>query len=59
MFYDNELEKLHSPIDCLTCKHFDKVEKKCKGFGKKCFEFDPITQTILDPYTKLPLKKVK
>ena len=41
---------------CITCKYFDKVEKKCNGIGKNCFIYDPKTKTVIDPITKLPIK---
>lgn len=55
MLYNIELKKVQGSIDCLSCPHFDKYKKKCNGIGKACFEYDPKTQVIIDPITKLPL----
>lgn len=50
------IEKKHikQDLDCIDCSHFDKQEKRCKGIGVACFEFDKTTQTCLDPITHLP-----
>lgn len=56
MLFNNDLEKVQTITDCLTCPYFDKVLKKCNGIGKCCFEYDPIIMTALDPITKLPIK---
>ena len=57
MLYNMELKKVRTKVDCQTCKYFDKRTKDCKGIGKACFEYDPITNTALDPITRLPIKK--
>ena len=59
MLYNTEKGKIWSNADCLVCEHFDKKLKKCNGKGKICFEYDFKTRTIIDPITKLPLKKVE
>ena len=56
MLYNKELKKVQSNIDCITCKHFDIIKKKCNGIGKNCFEYDPKTRVAIDPTTKLPIK---
>lgn len=56
MLYNNELKKIRTGADCISCKFFDKRKKKCTGIGKICFEFDPKTRTAIDPITKLPIK---
>ena len=56
MLYNIEEKKLQTPVDCMTCPHFDTEKKKCTGIGKCCFEYDAITKTIIDPVTKLTLK---
>lgn len=56
MLYNKELKKVQTNTDCITCTHFDKRKKKCLGIGKNCFEYDPITQTCIDPITKLIIK---
>lgn len=57
MLYDKELKRVHTNLDCVSCPYFDKRMKKCVGgIGKNCFEYDPKTQTCLDPKTKLPIK---
>ena len=49
--------KIKQTLDCLYCPFFDKKRKKCDGgIGKVCFEYDPKTQTAIDPKTKLPIK---
>lgn len=57
MLYNLEKNKVCSKVDCQECPSFDKKTKTCKGFGKICFEYDPITNTALDPITRLPIKK--
>lgn len=59
MILNTETNKIKTPTDCLTCEFWDKRLKKCNGIGKKCFEYDALTGTILDPITKLPIKKVE
>ena len=56
MLYNIETKEPRKSIDCFECPYFDKELKKCKGIGKRCFEYDPKTMTIIDPVTKLPLK---
>ena len=56
MIYDIDNKKIHNALDCLDCPYFDKKLKKCGGIGKRCFEYDEKTRTIIDPITKLPLK---
>ena len=53
MFYNIEMKKVKTDLDCLDCPHFDKKEKRCKGIGVACFEYDQLTQTCIDPITKL------
>lgn len=56
MLYNIEKKKIQTNIDCLTCQYFDNKSKKCIGFGRVCFEYDPKTRVVFDPVTKLPLK---
>jgi hypothetical protein len=56
MLYNKNLKKIKTSADCLTCPNFDKKEKKCKGIGIVCFEYDPKTKTAIDPISKLPIK---
>lgn len=56
MLINKETKQIQKMVDCMDCEHFDKVEKKCKGLGKKCFEYDKKTGTAIDPITKLPIK---
>lgn len=56
MLYDIEKKKVHSPIDCFTCPHYDSRLLKCHGANKCCFEYDEKTKTVIDGVTKLPLK---
>ena len=51
-------KKTHNALDCVDCKYFDKKLKKCKGLGRRCNEYDPKTMTVIDYFTKLPLKKI-
>lgn len=46
-------------VDCLTCKYHNKFLKKCEGKGIECFEYDTLINTLIDPITKLPIKKIK
>ena len=57
MLFNNELNKVKTSSDCITCLYFDKKLKKCNGIGKVCFEYDGKTKTMIDPITKLPIKK--
>lgn len=52
MLYNIKKKKLATNVDCISCKHFDKFNKKCVGFGKICFEYDKKTNKIVDPITK-------
>ena len=54
--YFIELKKIKASSDCLACFYFDKKKKKCCGFGKKCFEYDAKTKTVIDNITGLPIK---
>lgn len=56
MLYNNNLGKIKTSSDCITCFYFDKKLKKCSGIGKYCFEFDEKTNTAIDPVTKLSIK---
>lgn len=56
MLYNKELKKVKTDVDCLDCKHYDKEQKRCKGIGVTCFEYDPITKTCIDPITQLKIK---
>lgn len=55
MLYNKKLKKVQATSQCLTCEFFDKKKKKCLGFGKNCFEYDPTTKTVIDPITRLPI----
>lgn len=56
MLYNRDFGRVQTNVDCLTCPHFDKENKKCNGLGKVCFEYDKLTMTAIDPVTKLPIK---
>lgn len=56
MLYNKDTAKLQTTVDCLTCQHFNRKQKKCEGLGKTCFPYDPLTKTAIDPLTKLPIK---
>ena len=56
MILNIKKNKIQTPLDCLDCEYYDKQLKKCTCYGKICFEYDPLTKTILDPKTKLPIK---
>lgn len=56
MLWNKEKKAIRNPTDCITCKMFDKHEKRCKGLGAICFEYDPNTKTCIDPVTKLRTK---
>ena len=57
MLYNKSKNKVRMALDCLSCPYFNKTSKKCEGgIGKVCFEYDPKTQIIIDPKTKLPIK---
>lgn len=57
MIWNTEFNKEKSSSQCVSCSFFDKKLKKCNGFGKKCFEIDPKTMTLIDPVTKQSFKK--
>ena len=59
MLYNIELKQEKTDMMCLECQHFDRQEKKCKGIGVACFEYDKLTQTCIDPITKLPFNPNK
>lgn len=54
MLYNLEKDKIQKPSQCLGCRFFSETGKCC-GYGKKCFEYNPITKTLIDQTTKLPL----
>ena len=56
MLYNKDLDKVQASSHCITCSHFDKKTKICKGLGKVCFEYEPKTKTIFDPVTGLPIR---
>jgi hypothetical protein len=56
MLYNIVKKKVVANVDCLTCENFDKFYKKCNGIGKSCFEYDKITNKIVDPVTKKTIK---
>ena len=57
MLYNREKKRVMQSSDCITCKYFDKYNKRCNnGIGKNCFEYDKITQVVIDPITKLPIR---
>lgn len=58
MLYNRLTKNIQTNKDCLNCRLFDKKFKRCKGFGKICFEYDEKTETVIDPITRLPLKKL-
>lgn len=55
MLYNNDKERICTNIDCLTCTYFNAENKKCNGIGKKCFEYDKYTMTVIDAITHLPI----
>ena len=57
MLYNKKLNKPKTNLDCLSCEFFNKEKKKCEVRGKVCFEYDSITNILIDPITRLPLKK--
>lgn len=59
MLYNRILNKIITNVDCMNCGDFDKATKRCSGFGKTCFEFDPKSKTCIDPVTKLPIRLQK
>ena len=56
MLWNKEKKAIRNPTDCITCRMFDKHEKRCKGLGAICFEYDPNTKMCIDPVTKLRIK---
>lgn len=56
MLYNREKKAVKTNKDCLKCEYFDKKEKRCLGFNKKCFEYDAITGSIIDGITKLTIQ---
>lgn len=56
MLYNQEKHKVQEMIDCEVCHHFDARLKKCNGIGKCCLEYDPVTNTAIDPITRLAIK---
>ena len=55
MIYNLKEDKIQAKAQCLNCKYFDKKKGTCSGIGKCCFEYNPITKTLIDQTTKLPL----
>ena len=55
MLYNIKKKKTQSINDCLTCEKFDKKLCKCNGIGEICYEYDPLTETVIDGITKLPI----
>ena len=56
MYWNKEIGKIQTNKQCMTCRNFDKLQKKCKGLGITCFEYDATTKTCVDPITKMPIK---
>lgn len=56
MLFNKELNKVQASSQCITCRYFDRKERKCNGLGKTCFEYDAKTKTAYDEVTKLPIK---
>lgn len=56
MLFNVEKNKIKTTADCLECKFFDQVKKKCVGLNINCFEYDDKTMTIIDSVTKLSKK---
>lgn len=56
MLYNIKLDRIIGNADCFNCEFFDKQNLKCEGFGKACFEYDELTDTLLDAFSGLPLK---
>lgn len=59
MLWNIEKNKVQTTVDCQVCKYFDKKLKKCNGLGKNCFVYDKKTGTVIDPVTKLAIKKLR
>lgn len=55
MLYNKQLKRNTTSVDCLTCKCYNKKEKKCEGLGIICNEIDPFTNTLMDAVTGLPI----
>ena len=58
MLWNKEKNKVQTTVDCQVCKYFDKKLKKCNGIGKICFVYDKKTGTVIDPVTKLAIRKI-
>jgi len=58
MLYNIDKKRIKQDLDCIECPNYDKQDKRCKGIGKTCFEFDQTTQTCIDPITKLPCEVI-
>jgi len=59
MLFNTKLNKVHCFTDCLKCEKFDEQTLKCRGLGQICYEYDPLTQTVFDGVTRLPISKIK
>lgn len=56
MIYNIKLDRVIGNADCFNCEHFNKQTLNCEGFGKVCFEYDELTDTLIDAFSGLPLK---
>ena len=55
MLYNKELKRTITIIDCLECKCYNRRKKQCEGLGIVCNEIDPLTNTLIDSVTGLPI----
>lgn len=56
MLYNIEKKRVKKDIDCYSCEKYDARMKKCNGCNSICFEYDSLTNTIIDGITKMPIK---
>lgn len=59
MLYNKETKKVKIEKDCLSCKYYDKKDKRCTGLNVNCFEYDALSGIAIDGITKLPIKVEK
>lgn len=55
MLYNISKKKIQRNSDCLNCKYYNTITRKCSGINLECFEYDENTNTIIDNTTKMPL----
>lgn len=59
MLYNIKLDTIQRNTQCLECEYYDLNKRKCNGLGITCYEYDELTNTIIDTFTGLPLKREK